>query len=156
MGGGSQIKICISPPPPRSLKQSQLTPIHVKCKQAGRFMQKYDRARGELLLYTDQPRMMNGCASVSNCISILCCIANKEDASRERAFLPRLSGCLCFCAGHVRKRLVGEKYTCIDKLYTILMLVILGELFFMRTLSIICGPLFASILKIWSQIANVF
>jgi hypothetical protein len=85
MGGGSQIKICISPPPrpPRSLKQSQLTPIHVKCKQAGHFMQKYDRARGELLLYTDQPRMMNGGASVSNCISILCCITNKEDAEKE-------------------------------------------------------------------------
>jgi hypothetical protein len=129
MGGGSQIKICISPPPPRSLKQSQLTPIHVKCKQAGRFMQKYDRARGELLLYTDQPRMMNGSASVSNCISILCCITNKEDAEKElfQRLKSRLSGCLCFCAGNVRKRLVGEKYKHTLINYTILMLVILGE-----------------------------
>lgn len=98
-----------------------LTPIHVKCKQAGSFMQKYDRAsRGELLFHTDRPRMMNGSASVSNCISILCaCIANKEESEWEReSFFLGMSGCLCFSVGHVRrKRLAGEEYPYTDKLH---------------------------------------
>lgn len=111
------VKICISP---RSLKQWQRWPqFMLSASKQGVLCKNMTRLVAVNYYFTDRPRMMNGSASVSNCISILCaCIANKEESEWERAFFLGLSGCLCFSVGHVRrKRLAGEEYTYTDKLH---------------------------------------
>lgn len=93
-------------------------------------MQKCDRARGELLLYTDQPRMMNGSASVSNCISLFFAAAQTKKTEKELFSGAEIEAVRLFMfLRRPRQQTISwrEIYMHFDKLYTILLLVILSK-----------------------------